>query len=187
MFFNTYQVIKLDLRSGREVLHKDQRRRRRSSLPTVLQVPDEIVLMTPPPTKPVNTGASGADGNGPAGNAANTGTSIPLGAKAGPTGGTAQGQASGGTVPPGTKPTNTGSSRGTGTIPKSGTGASAAAAGALDAGQRGSLAAPLLASDSDQVLQITSSMLQQLLSCCHPPGFRQCPRPFSCWRTCHSA
>ena len=139
--------------------------------------------MTPPPNK-TNTGATGADGPAPAGNAANTGTAAPQGTKtgaSGATGGAAAGQTPGSnnnTVPPGTKSGNTGgatggSSRGTGTVPKTNLGtanaaaataAAAAAATAANSNQRGSLAGPFPVAGSDQVLQITSSMLQQLIS-----------------------
>ena len=67
-------VFILDLRSGREVPHLDQRRqcRRRSSLPAVLLVPDDPIVMTPPP--PPNTNTTGATGAAGAAGAASSST-----------------------------------------------------------------------------------------------------------------
>ena len=140
-----FALTKLDLRSGREVHFKDQRRRRRSSLPTVLQVPDDLILMTPPPNPPQTGNAAG--GTGAAGGAGATGAGTGTGSKTGP-----------GTTTSGTGGTAGNATHGTGgTIPKANLNTTA--------GGTQSLAGPFPpAPDASGVLQITSAQLQQLLT-----------------------
>ena len=59
----SYLSAKLDLRSGREVFFQDQRRqrRRRSSLPSVLLVPYDFILVHPDPTASLSLTADASD------------------------------------------------------------------------------------------------------------------------------
>ena len=136
--------FKLDLRSGREVHFKDQLCCHRSSLPAVLLVPEDFLLMTPPPTDNANRGTTGA-GAGTVGAKNGTGTT---GTTADAAGDALHG--------------------GTGTVPKTnatGSGTSAAAAASSHSSVScASLAGPFPPADSAGVLQITPAMLQQLVA-----------------------
>ena len=117
--------------------------------------------MTPPPkTDTGTTGNAPPPGGKPAQPGATGGATG--GAAGGATGGAAGGQAPGGAATSGQKTGGATSGGRTGTTPKTG----AAGTATDNVHQRGSLAAPLPApaAGQDQVLQITSSMLQQLLS-----------------------
>ena len=151
-------------------MFRDQRRRRRSSLPTVLYVPENPLLMTPPPPPAGSNGQTDTKANatggtaGPAGGAGATASGTTSSGTQGTSSTGASGSKTGTNKNTAGDPSRrgTGGTSGTGTIPKN-TGTNT---GTTQNTAANSLAGPFLQAPTpgEGFLQITPTMLQQLLA-----------------------